>query len=270
MTSKTIDHALKGRWVLVTRAVHQSASICERIYAHDGTPVCIPLSSYRALPRAAEENQCWLESVRQADWMIFTSQNGLHFFMNALGGCECLQSVNVAAVGRKTAESLQAYGINADFIPPDYSVQGLVQAFRSGRLEAGKVAVPLGTLSNRSWLAELERLGIQVSSCVIYQTCADSRSRKSLERVLQSGCLSAITFASPSSVRFFTDLLDERQWRDALNQCVLAAIGPTTARALKKMGYPPDAVPGQFTAVDMIDALADYYSKKEGSLKNER
>jgi uroporphyrinogen-III synthase len=270
MQGEDLPSLLKGKQVLVTRAQHQSAAICARIRAYGGEAVHVPLIAYRQVPLSQEERRNWLEAVQQADWVILTSRNSLDYFMSLLDHRDRLNGVRLAVVGKKTGERLKTYGLHADFIPETFTVQGLLKAFSGGRLQAGTVAVPLGLLSDTTWLERLRSLGIRVTSCVIYQTVADISSQHHLEKIIEPGYLSAITFASPSAVRFFTELLTEREWRGAMKKCTIAVIGSTTAQALKSLGYSPDVTPERFTVADMIDALANYYSNKEGSHCNEQ
>ncbi|GEB77609.1 uroporphyrinogen-III synthase [Sporolactobacillus inulinus] len=261
---------LKGKQVLVTRAASQSGSLCEHIRSCGGEPLLVPLIAYRRTTFSQTERMKWLQAVQQSDWLIFTSQNSLDAFMELIDRLDRLQGVKLAAVGKKTGERLETYGLRADFIPKSYTGQALLEAFCNGRLAAEQVTIPLSSLSNRTLIDGFNDLGIKVASRVLYQTIADQASQKRLEEAVASKQLSAITFASPSAVRFFTELLPEKRWRSALNRCVVAVIGKTTADSLEKLGVVADVVPETFTAASMIDALANYYLNKEGSNQNEQ
>ncbi|WP_010631146.1 uroporphyrinogen-III synthase [Sporolactobacillus vineae] len=269
MPSLSLPPYLDGKQVLVTRARHQSAAMIDRIHAYGGEAITVPLIAYRRAPLADASRSAWLRDVEQADWLIFTSSNSLDFFMRVLDRRERLSQVKLAAVGKKTAERLKNYGLEADFIPDHFNARGIVTAFSTKKISAARVAVPLGSLSDTGWFEALRNQNIEVTGCVLYQTVANETNRDQLEETIRSRRLSAITFASPSAVRFFTYLLPEALWRSALTQCTVAVIGPATADAVKAFGYRPEVVPNQFTAIDLIDALANYYHKK-GSLDNEQ
>lgn len=258
-----MQSGLKGKRVLVTRSVHQSASMCAQIRSYGGEPVNVPVISYRKAALSGEERQTWLDAVGEADWIIVTSKNSLEFFMSTLDDPSQLEGVKLAAVGKKTGQALEACGLNADFIPDRFTVDAVLDAFRSGRLKAARIAVPLGSMADTSWLDELRKLGIRVTGRVLYETVPNFSVKKLLAETAGVSGFDAVTFASPSAVRFFTELLDEKLWRRALETCAVAAIGTVTAQALESLGYPPDAVPEKFTASDMIDALADYYKQRK-------
>ncbi|RYL93864.1 uroporphyrinogen-III synthase [Sporolactobacillus sp. THM7-4] len=259
-----MEPLLKGKRVLVTRSVKQSASMCARITAYGGEAVNVPLMKYERVPLSPEERREWLTTVRRSDWIILTSQNSLKFFMEMIDRPERLNGTRIAAVGKKTQKALtEDYGLRVDFVPSRYTGHSLLESFRQGLIRAERVAVPIGSLSDTSWIEELKRLGIEAISKVLYETKPDLAQKNRLLKIVQSKTVDAITFASPSAVRFFTELLEEDVWRSAFKVCPVAVIGSTTARKLESLGHKPDVIPKQFTALDMIDALADYFKKRK-------
>ena len=68
------------------------------------------------------------------------------------------------------------------------------------------------------------------------------------------GRVDAVTFASPSAVHSVVAALGARA--ALLDRCTLAAIGPTTAAALREAGLRVSVVPGTSTAAGLADALA--------------
>ena len=66
--------------------------------------------------------------------------------------------------------------------------------------------------------------------------------------------LDAITFTSPSTAENFAALLDEES-RKAAADCTVAAIGPVTADALRRLGLAPDWVPDEPTVRALVEGL---------------
>jgi len=64
----------------------------------------------------------------------------------------------------------------------------------------------------------------------------------------------AVAFASPSAVRSVVAALGERA--PLLGRAALAAIGPTTAEAIRAAGLRVDVQPSEYTAVALADAIA--------------
>lgn len=253
--------ALSGRRILVTRALDQAQEMVDRIGYYGGTPVHVPVITYQGVDETASEHQAWNESVRQANWVMLTSQNALDFLMKQTDR-DSLTEVKWACVGKKTAQRLETYGFQADFQPREFTAAQLTQSFVAVHPEAARIVVPLGSLSGTTWLAPLRQIAA-VTTRVVYETLPYAASREQLQALVSSGKLDALAFASPSAVSFFTQLLDAKQWHYAFNHCLSAAIGPSTARAIEKIGYFPEVIPTNHTARALIDALADYYSKEK-------
>ncbi len=82
------------------------------------------------------KKNCFLaDELKDVDWMIFTSKHGVAAFfenfyesgldMRNLAGCK------IAAIGKKTAEVLNQYGIRADLIPPEFHSDALAETLGS-------------------------------------------------------------------------------------------------------------------------------------------
>lgn len=61
------------------------------------------------------------EELKSADWLVFTSQNGVEAFFRGMAESRLdvrqLSECKIAVIGRKTAEVLQKYGVYADLMP---------------------------------------------------------------------------------------------------------------------------------------------------------
>jgi uroporphyrinogen III methyltransferase/synthase len=73
----------------------------------------------------AEKKQTFsAEAFFDADWLVFTSRHGVDAFFRNLKenhlDIRCLCGCRLAAVGSKTAEALQGYGVYADLVPDSF------------------------------------------------------------------------------------------------------------------------------------------------------
>jgi uroporphyrinogen-III synthase len=71
---------------------------------------------------------------------------------------------------------------------------------------------------------------------------------------IHRGEVDAVAFASPSAVKAVTGALGADV--ALLRRVLLAAIGPTTAAALREAGLEPGALPAEHTAPALADAIA--------------
>ncbi len=73
-----------------------------------------------------------LKNLAQYQWLIFTSANGVAAFMDRLfeqgRDVRALGGLKIAAIGPATAESLRAYGLKADVVPPAFKAEVLLEA----------------------------------------------------------------------------------------------------------------------------------------------
>jgi uroporphyrinogen III methyltransferase / synthase len=123
---------LAGKTVLVTRAAGQASDFSQMLRSRGARVIemptleIVPPSSWADLDRE-------IEILNTFDWLILTSTNGVDAFFGrlALAGKDsrALAGVNIAAVGQKTAQSLQQHGIKPDFMPPDFVADALVTNF---------------------------------------------------------------------------------------------------------------------------------------------
>jgi uroporphyrinogen-III synthase len=97
--------------------------------------------------------------------------------------------------------------------------------------------------------------GARVDAVAVYRTVAAAVDAGALRERLVRGELDALTFASPSAAKRFAELLDDPALA-AARRCVVAAIGPVTAAALRKLGLAPDCVAERASGAALVEALA--------------
>jgi uroporphyrinogen III methyltransferase/synthase len=103
----------------------------------------------------------------------------------------------------------------------------------------------------------LRREGAVVDAVTVYRNVPEDTDAGALRAALEAGELDALTFTSPSTVKRFDALLDAGS-RAAAARCTIAAIGPITAAALRRVGLAPHVTPAQATARELVEALAEH------------
>ena len=75
-----------------------------------------------------------LSEINDFHWIIFSSSNGIKFvderlkiFNTSLK--ECSNKIKIAVVGEKTSLTLSDLGIKADFVPPEFVAESLIENF---------------------------------------------------------------------------------------------------------------------------------------------
>jgi uroporphyrinogen III methyltransferase/synthase len=249
---------LFGRRVLVTRSAEQAPELARALSSAGAEPVVIPLIELRAAPDPTALDMA-LARLDQYDALIFTSANAVRFTAERADarGIAPSRARAVVCVGSRTAEAAVAAGFSVDYTPAHrYDARGVLE-------EITRVLPPRGRrfLLPRSELAD-ERLprglgdaGAAVDAPVAYRNVAAEVDVEALRAALVAGQLDVLSFASPSAVRRFRELLDDASLARAAH-CLVAAIGPTTAQALHEAGLPAQVIASRSGVAGLVEAIA--------------
>ena len=252
---------LFGRRVLVTRSREQAGAFVDALAAEGARAVCAPMIQLEA-PADCSELDAALEDLGAYTQLVFTSANAVRFSA-ARARARGLElrpgpATRVICVGPATARAaLEGPGCPSTACRrpstmPRRCWKGLL---RDGDLAGQRVLIPRSDLARDTLPEGLRAAGARVDAVVAYRNLPAAIDAEALRRQLLAGELDALTFASPSAVRRFAALLDA-QALAAARRCVVAAIGPVTARALERAGLPAAAVAGSATPAALVEALA--------------
>lgn len=254
---------LRGKTVLITRRIEQSGELRDLLVKSGAmveflpTIQVVPLEQWDACDAV-------LERLKDFDLIVFASVNAVTFFLHrcvALGiAPDALASLELAAVGRRTAVELERLKLPPQHVPDEYSAAGLVNYFSAHGVAGRRVLVPRGNLGKEELVEGLRRLGAHVESVVVYQTVAPHRegTEETLERIFQDG-VDVITFASPSAVHNFAALLPDGTLQSVQGHVAIAVIGPTTMDAVREAEGGPAIMAEQPTAYGLTAAIVEYY-----------
>jgi uroporphyrinogen III methyltransferase/synthase len=240
---------LEGRSVLVTRPSHLALHTASLFADMGARVVTYPLLEISPLDFELPE-------VDRIDLFIFTSQNAVPLFMDKVLSrgmdARAFHNSQIICIGPKTRDALKAYGIRADGMASEFRAEGIVELLEGRDLSGRRVCLPRA-LSARAYLADaLKKAGAHVLEIPVYDTVIP-------ENATGEGLLSALAevdtviFTSPSGVRHAMELLDGD--RGPLDDRRLAAIGPVTAGAMRKLGLQPSFTAEEYTDEGIIEAL---------------
>jgi uroporphyrinogen-III synthase len=248
---------LSGLRVMVTRARSQARELVEKIEALGGEAYVFPLLKM-VPPADTGPLDDAIARLDAFDWVMFTSVNGVRFFlerMRQLGVSPGRMTARVAAVGPKTAAELAKHGWTADVIPSDYVAEGMLAALR-GRLEPGqRVLLPRADIARKTLPEELRRMGLQVTEVDAYETVIDGAGAPEAAERLRRGEIDAIAFTSSSTVQHFAQVMAPYGLDSLLATVRIACIGPVTAETAKRLGLPVHAVAREYTVDGLLQAL---------------
>lgn len=255
-------NTLKGKRIVVTRALEQSESLVKALRDAGAVPVVLPMVAFGA-PDDVTAVDGAIRGAAEFDWMLLTSQNALRALQErgeVVGGglANAFRGVLIAAVGPATAEAARAAGLDVEYVAVEH--RGVELAEELGeRIRGKKLLLPRSDRANRELVKKLQELGAQVKDVVAYKTVRpDERDPGDVGRFIRKGA-DAVLFFSPSAVHHFREALGETGFDELSRRVVFAAIGPVTEDALRKAKV-KQVVMAEDTTVDaVIAALKGFF-----------
>ena len=223
---------LFGKRVLVTRARSQASRLADLLEAHGAETVQAPAIRIRPVADTKELDAA-IRNVSRYDWITFTSPNGVRGLRERLAALSldsrALFGVRIATVGPATAKAVKEMGIRPDLASEVYTADGLVDAFASDGITAGRALCLRSDIGRETLPDGLRRIGLEVDEVVAYRTEMVPESAEAARRALSDGKrgVDATTFTSSSTVTNLVRLLDGDI--EPINRTVVACIGPVTA-----------------------------------------
>jgi uroporphyrinogen-III synthase len=253
--------SLKDRRVLVARAPSRARPWVEALTARGAEVEACGTFTLESMVGDARSQRA-LDEIDRYDWVLFTSRNGLRFFLRGLrarGLRLAGLSARYAAVGPQTAEALEAEGVAPDTVARQPNALGLAAALK-GAVTAGERVLIVRPQRTRPELAEqLEAMGAEVHSVPFYR----NRAARDLGRIaaeLSDKNFDAAAFGAPSAFGHLFAACGDRahEWFASL---ALVAIGETTAAAIRDRGCEVAAVARQPTPEGIADAVEQAVSR---------
>ncbi len=251
---------LAGKTILVTRSAGQSSQFSNLLQQQGATVIempaiaIVPPSSWAALDEA-------IAHLLEYDWLILTSANAVEYFFGRLANqnrdARALAGVKIAVVGEKTAQTLKQYGLQPDFIPPEFIADAIASHFPEP-LIGKKVLFPRVESGGREVLVQqLSAQGALVIEVAAYQSkCVDNFDSMALE-ALQQGAVDVLTFASSKTVKCFYQLL--KAWGGAnLDNICIASIGPQTSKTCQQLLERVDIEATEYTLEGLTGAIVSW------------
>jgi uroporphyrinogen III methyltransferase / synthase len=262
---------LRGKTILVTRAAEQASNFTHLLQQQGATVIEMPALEIRP-PSSWEELDNAIASLSNFDWLILTSANGVEYFFNRLAtkglDSRALAGLKIAVVGKKTAAILKQYGLQPDFIPPNFVADSLVENFPES-LNNKKILFPRVETGGREILVkELTQKNAEVIEVAAYQsTCPDKIIPKAWE-ALKENRIDILTFASAKTVRNFYQLIESALKDEAdfslnslLKNFYIASIGPQTSKDCERLLGRVDVEATEYTLEGLTEAIVKLIDK---------
>ena len=247
---------LFGQRIVVTRPREQAASLCAKLRDLGADVVSFPTIKTRPPEDWAPLDRT-IEQLEGYDWLIFTSANGVRYFIERLdAGPGDLRSLNakICAIGPATAEYLQHLHLKVDRVPEEYVAESLLEALGEEALDGKRILLPRATIARDLIPAELTKRGARVDVVAAYETVIPPESEARARDLFGGERKPAwVTFTSSSTVNNFVRLCSA----GALDGVRVASIGPVTTRTAAELGVKVDVEAKQYTVEGLVRGIVE-------------
>ncbi len=239
---------LAGRTVVVTRAREQAGALTSRLTELGAHVVDIPTIEFEP-PADRKPLDLAISRLDSFDWVIFTSANGVRYFMERLdASARDLRALRarLCAIGPATAAALAALHLKIDLLPEEYVAESVVKAFEKIPLEGARILLPRAAAARDVIPVELGKRGARVTVVEAYRTVAARKSGWPDD--LHPDW---IAFTSSSTVQNFCELFGAERLRGVR----VASIGPVTSATARRLGVEVTAEAADHTAAGLVAAI---------------
>jgi uroporphyrinogen III methyltransferase/synthase len=245
---------LFGKRVIVTRARRQADGLSARLRALGADAIDLPTieirpaADYGPLDRAIAE-------LSSYDWLIFTSANGVRYFVDRLdqSGAD-LRSLGarICAIGPATRAAVEALHLKVDLMGKEYVAEGLLEAFAPYDLSGARILLPRAAVARDLVPVELGKRGARVDVVEAYRTVTPEGAAEQVRAVLarRPHC---ITFTSSSTVMNFVAAAGA----EALRGVKAVSIGPVTTETARRSGIEVTAQAREYTIEGLLAAVVE-------------
>jgi uroporphyrinogen III methyltransferase/synthase len=251
---------LFGWRVLVPRTKEQAASLSERLRSYGATPEEVPTISVEP-PRNPQQMDKAVRGLVEGryNWVAFTSVNAVKAVREKFDeyglDARAFSGLKIAAVGDKTAASLEAWGLRPDLVPTgEQSARGLLEdwpEYDEVLDPINRVFLPRADIATETLSAGLVELGWEVDDVTAYRTVRAAPPPAPVREAIKTGRFDAVVFTSSSTVRNLVGIAGKPH-----PSTVIAVIGPQTAKTAEEHGLRVDAMAEEPSAEKIAEALA--------------
>ncbi|MBU0701417.1 uroporphyrinogen-III C-methyltransferase [bacterium] len=252
---------LFGKGILVTRPISQGNREQARLFSarlQDLGAVVYEQPTIKIIsPDSFDELDSAIKQIRKYQWLIFTSVNGVIYFMQRLKVCGMdireLYGIKIAAIGPQTKLELERYCLNVDYCPDEFVAEALVEGLKKYDKNGQHILIPRAKDARNVLENGLREQGAIPHVVAAYQTIIFENER--IKDLLLDHRIDVVTLTSPSCVKGFCSIFDGEDMQAYLSGVRIACIGPITQRAAIELNLRVDTVANEYTADGLIEAI---------------
>ncbi|QMU56091.1 MAG: uroporphyrinogen-III C-methyltransferase [Candidatus Mycalebacterium zealandia] len=256
---------LFGKKIVVTRPAGQSADFVKLLQQRGAEVISFPCIEI-VPPRSWNNADRIIKNLSSCDFLAFTSVNGVERFFERMKkkalDSRALAGIQTVAIGSKTAEALNGFGIEADIIPKKYTAEGVLAEMKKRGIRGKTFFIPRAEKARDALPAGLKKMGAKVQTAPCYRTRIPKHEPaeiKAVGREMFDGAVDMVVFTSSSSATNFLAIF--KNAKEILSKSSIGCIGPITAKTVEDAGFKPSVVAKKHTAEGLADAMSVFFEK---------
>ncbi|MCX5813711.1 MAG: uroporphyrinogen-III C-methyltransferase [Proteobacteria bacterium] len=245
---------LFGKKIAVTRPPRQSTKFGSVLMEKGARVIYIPTIEIEPI----DPNKALLKSfkrIRSYYCIIFTSVNGASIFFDNLFkiGMDArdLYGIKVLPIGEATASFLKSVGIVPDLVPEQFTSEGIVHVLKDLDIKDNVFLLPRAKDARDVIVDYIKNQGGKCDVVPLYKASLPETPALLTEKP------DIITFTSSSTVSNFLKIYG----RKALNNTLIASIGPITTETLRKNNIEVHIESGKHDTNGLAEAIEQYITK---------
>jgi uroporphyrinogen III methyltransferase/synthase len=245
---------LFGTSVLVTRPLEQAFPMQRRLSELGAEVLLQPAIEISDPPDWFTVDEA-LARLREFDWLVFSSANGVRSLLDRLPAIGCdlrsLGNVRIAAIGPGTSRALCEHRLSADLQPERFDAEGLAAALSPGA-KGARFLLARASRGRDVLPRLLTDAGGVVEQIVVYTSTDVTQPEEEIAERVSAGEVDWVTVTSSAIASSLASLFGE-----ALRKTRLASISPITSKTLAELGYQPAVEAAVYTMDGVVEAILD-------------
>ncbi len=255
---------LNGKTILITRSLGQSKSDIEKLTQLGAEVINLPTLKI-VPPTSWKKCDDAIKNLCLYDYVIFTSQNSVEWFLKRLELFESLdelKSKKIISIGSKTESKISDSGFKVFYKPEKFNSESLASELIDFINPNEKVLMPQSEIGNDLIEKELIKYGIEVTRVPVYNVdIPDLEDVADQIKKINEREIDLFVFTSPSTFDNFLKLMKIKIPKSYFDDKLIAAIGPTTKTHIENLGIKVEIEPNQSTIESLINSIIKHFEK---------
>ncbi|HFD81227.1 MAG TPA: uroporphyrinogen-III synthase [Gammaproteobacteria bacterium] len=250
---------LEGTGVLVTRPVAQAQGLCRAIERLGGRAIPFPVLEILE-PEDGGPLQRVVGALDDYDMAIFISANAVNRALEAiLAQRDWPATVEIAVIGRRSAQELEQFGLAPDICPPErFNSEALLELPQMQAVEGRRIVIFRGN-GGREFLADtLRRRGARVDYVEAYRRAQPAADNGGLLAALRRGQIDVTLVNSEESLRNLLAMAGAEA-AEILRRIPLLVVSERMLPVVRELGFrDPPLVAANATDEAVVEALRQW------------